>query len=378
MVTPPGGEATSSLPDYTGAWVGGIVPGLLSGEPPQWMPAAVVEARVVVLLVLDGLGWETLTASAHLLPELTALQGRAITTVVPSTTAAALTSITTGAPPAVHGVAGYRIRVGGRALNVLRWQASGDDAVPAPPDVQQVPPFLGRRVPVVTRSEFRKTGFTAAHLRGADFSGWKTVSALLETVARHVRAGADFVYAYYDGIDKVAHEYGLRDPVHATELVLTDRLVGDLLDRLAPDVALLVTADHGQVDIPDPAAAAVPLGAVARMVSSYSGEGRFRGLHARSGASAALLEACRETYGDRAWVRSREQVFDEGWLGPGATLAARGRIGDVLLAARAPVVFADPGLPKEMRMRSQHGSLTSAEVLVPLLGGRGRRRAGGS
>ena len=376
MATPSGDASAPLLPDYSGAWVGGIVPGLLGGAAPSWFPSAVRGARAVVLLVLDGLGWETLAGAARLMPQLSALEGRSITTVVPSTTAAALTSITTGVPPSVHGVAGYRIRVGGRALNVLRWQSRGDDAVPSPPDVQPVPPFLGRRVPVVTKAEFRKTGFTEAHLRGGELTGWKTVSALLELVAGHVASGAGFVYAYYDGVDKVAHEYGLRSAVHATELVLTDRLVGDLLDRLPPDVALIVTADHGQVDVPDPDAAAVPLDDVGRMVSAYSGEGRFRGLHARSGANGALLEACRAAYGDRAWVRSREQVFDEAWLGPGATLAARGRIGDVLLAARAPVVFADPGLPKEMRMRSQHGSLTSAEVLVPLLAGRGRGGGG--
>jgi hypothetical protein len=368
----PGPDEEPVRPAYGGPWVGGLVPALLPGGAGDrdWLPAPVHGARAVVLLVLDGLGWDALGRYPSRLPTVCGFQGGPITTVVPSTTAAALTSIACGATPAEHGIIGYRIRVGGRALNVLRWQWSPDDAVPEPAAVQPLPPFLGQRVPVVTKAEFRSTGFTTAHLRGTAFTGWRTTSALLEHVRRIVGEGAPLVYAYYDGVDKVAHEFGLSSPIFETELVLTDRLVADLLDRLPPDVALLVTADHGQVQVGP--AGAVSLGEVDRLVGAYSGEGRFRGLHARSGAARELEAACLGLYGDRAWVLSRERLFDEGWLGPGADLSVRSRVGDVILAARAPVVFADPGQPKETKMISQHGSFTAAEMEVPLLAARGR------
>ncbi len=72
--------------------------------------------------MLDGLGWEQLQDAprpdAHVSRAMT---GGPITTVAPSTTATALTSITTGLPPGEHGVVGYRIDVHGEVLNVLRW-----------------------------------------------------------------------------------------------------------------------------------------------------------------------------------------------------------------------------------------------------------------
>src|SRR5690349_21050678 len=118
------------LPDYGGACITNIVPALL--EPghtwPTWFPAAAEDADQVVLLVLDGLGWQQLQARRHAAPTLLGLDGGSITTVAPSTTAAALTSITTGLAPGAHGVIGYRIRVEGEVLNVLRWQANGRDA----------------------------------------------------------------------------------------------------------------------------------------------------------------------------------------------------------------------------------------------------------
>ena len=79
----------------------------------------------MVLLVLDGLGWNALQEHARRLPTISGMSGGAITTVVPSTTATALTSICTGLTPAQHGVLGYRMVVGGEVLNVLRWSSHG-------------------------------------------------------------------------------------------------------------------------------------------------------------------------------------------------------------------------------------------------------------
>ena len=154
------------LPDYEGACITNIVPALL--EPgqawPTWIPAAAEDADQVVLLVLDGLGWEQLRGSPAAWPRRSAgLAGGPITTVAPSTTATALTSIATGLPPGEHGIVGYRMDVDGDVLNVLRWQAAGRDArASIPPDKVQIhEAFAGQRPPVVTRAEFRDTGFTA-------------------------------------------------------------------------------------------------------------------------------------------------------------------------------------------------------------------------
>ena len=111
-------------------------------------------------------------------------------------------------------------------------------------------PFEGEAVTVVSRGEFVGTGFTQAHLAGAKLVGWRLASTLLVEVRAALAAGESFVYAYYDGIDRVAHEFGLDDHYDA-ELRAADRLVGDLLALLPPGAALVVTADHGQVDVGD-------------------------------------------------------------------------------------------------------------------------------
>jgi hypothetical protein len=353
-------------PDYGGASVAGLVPALLGTGPAGWLPQTLHGAEAVVLLVLDGMGWRAL--EEHRPPVMSSLEGGPITTVVPSTTAAALTSIATGTAPARHGIVGYRMVVGGQVLDVLRWRVP-EGRPPAPESVASTPAFQGRPVPAVTRGEFARTGFTEVHMHGARFVGWRTTATLVEQVRQLVAGGEQLVYAYYDGVDKVAHEYGLEDGFFPAEVAATDRLVGDLLGVLPASVALVVTSDHGQVQFRE----WVELGPVHRMVVSYAGDARFRYLHARPGMAPALARAAEDLCGERAWVFSRDRLVDEGWLGPeppsGPVLS---RLGDVTLAARGSVAFVDPTHMKETRLVAGHGSLTPEEMLVPLLAGRGR------
>jgi len=251
-------------------------------------------------------------------------------------------------------------------LNVLRWQAGGRDArASIPPDKVQVnEPFAGHRPPVVTRAEFRETGFTQAHLDRARLTGWRVSSTLVTEVAHLLRRGEPFVYAYYEGIDKVAHEYGLGDHYDA-ELRSADRIVGDIRDSLPRGAALVVLSDHGQVDVGDRVVTPAP--EVMAHVDQQSGEGRFRWLHARPGQSRQLLEAAEAHHADTGWIVPVDQVLDEHWLGPVVIEPARRMLGDVALVAREPVSYDDPADSGLFELVARHGSLTADEMLVPLL-----------
>jgi predicted AlkP superfamily pyrophosphatase or phosphodiesterase len=273
--------------------------------------------------------------------------------------------------PGEHGVIGYRMSIEGEILNVLRWWASGRDARDAiPPDkIQPSVPFLGHRPAVVTKAEFKHSGFTLAHLEGVRFSGYRMPSTMVAETARLVRKGEPFVYTYYDGVDKVAHEYGLSDHYDA-EIVAVDRMVEYLIRLLPRNAALVITSDHGQVDVGDNLVH-LHTDVVAQM-SYQSGEGRFRWLHARPGHARALYDATVDRHGDTGWVATQQQVTDEGWFGAHVTEAARARLGDVALVARDPVAYLDVDDTGPFDLIARHGSLTSAEMRVPLLVARGQ------
>ncbi len=375
-VTPRASMPELMIPDYAGPNVRGIVPTLLgptswTGHLPSWFPPPVATAQQIVLLVLDGLGWEQLEEHRDLMPALSSMTGRAITTVVPTTTATALASIATGLPPAEHGLLGYRLLLGGEVLNVLRWTVSGSDRRRAQPprDVQPFAAFLGQHVPVVSPAELQGSAFTEAHLRGSRAVGWRAPSAIPVEVRQELAAGERFVYAYYGGIDKTAHERGFGE-FYDAELRFADRLVGDVLDVLPPGAVLLVTADHGQVEVGD--RIIEPEADLLAMVAQQSGEGRFRWLHARPGTADDLAKAAVERYEDVAWVVTKEQTIDDHWFGPTLAPPMAARLGDVALVTYAPVSFHDPADSGPFRLICRHGSLTSAELLVPLLAGGNR------
>lgn len=361
------------LPDYSGGCISNIVPALLDGavDPPPWIPAHALEASQVVLLVLDGLGWDQLQERRHLAPTLASLVGGPITSVSPSTTATALTSIATGLAPGEHGVMGYRVAVDHDVLNILRWTTPSGDARTRidPHDFQPHQAFCSQVPAIVTKAEFVQSGFSGAHLADVRFRGYRVPSTMLVELDSCLRAGEPFVYAYYDGIDKVAHEYGLQAHYDA-ELKAVDRLVADVLELLPRDAAVVITADHGQVEVGDRIVAPHP--DVLAHVSFQSGEGRFRWLHARPGRTDPLLEAAQAHHGDVAWVRSRDQTVDEGWWGERVTDAARDRLGDVALVTSEPISFSDPADSGPFELIGRHGSLTPAEMYVPLLVGEGR------
>jgi len=128
------------------------------------------------------------------------------------------------------------------------------------------------------------------------------------------------------------------------------------------DVVVLVTADHGQVDTTDEAR---PIhDDVIRLVRAISGEDRFVWLHTDHVDEA--VQAARRHHGDEVVVVTREEVLDRTVFGRRCSPEALDRMGDVALLSRGCSALIDPAKPPPS-LRGRHGSLTPAEMLVPLL-----------
>ena len=353
------------LADYDNACIANVVPALFGLRDDSFVPVPGTGAKQTVLLVLDGLGVEQYEANRDCMPTLAALDYSTITSVVPSTTASALTSISTGVAPGEHGILGYRMLINGEVMNTLRWtSAAGDSRKKMPPaEVQPRIPFSGRKPIVITKGEFANSGFTLAHLSGVRHRGWRVPSALITNVAQALRADETFVYAYYDGIDKVAHEYGLGEHYRA-ELAAADELVAAIIRVLPSDTALVITADHGQIETGADVRHIHP--DAMNHVAFQSGEGRLRWLHAKPGRSGALMQAVTAHHSHEAWVYSRSDARDAHLFGPRMPDAMANRLGDVCLVATGSHAFHDPADSGPFELIARHGSMTSAEMLVPL------------
>jgi hypothetical protein len=328
--------------------------------------------RVGVLLV-DGLGFHQLPVAQAYAPTIRDMSLSRLTAGFPSTTPVSLATLGTGAPPGAHGILGFTTRrPDGRNLVHILW---GHD--PDPREWQPLPTRFetaaaaGVRTAAVTRPEFEGTGLTVAMHRGAPVVGATTAEEVAKQLVSTLAAGSEpaLVYAYLPDVDRAGHEHGVDSP--SWRAAVAD--VGTLLDRvvhsLPPRSAVLVIADHGQLNVP--VADRLDMGSMPELssgVTGVAGEPRVRYLYVADGALDDVIASWQSAFGDRASVLSRDQAIAEGLYGP-VPAAHAGRIGDVVVICRGRTVALASGWepPSVNTLVAYHGALTAAEMQIPLL-----------
>jgi len=331
-------------------------------------------ARSFVVLLIDGLGADLLDAHSAEAPYLASLRSTEhapMTACVPSTTASSITSLGTGLPPGRHGVVGYTARIPGTRslLNALTWDADVDPAQWQPyPTVFAQMQAGGATATVVSRSAFVGSGLTRVSQHGAHYieadSAWERIGCAADSA----EVPRSLTYTYSSRLDHAGHEHGSRSEQWRQALRRLDGEARSLREALPGDTALVVTGDHGMVDVPD--TDRIDVDAVAELsdgVVLLGGEARFRHVYTSAGAANDVAAAWRAVLGDRAWVCTRDEAEAADWFGP-VDDRVRPRLGDVVVAARGTnAAVAKRRFPVEAQMRGFHGSLTAAEMYVPLL-----------
>ncbi|PZV98091.1 Type I phosphodiesterase / nucleotide pyrophosphatase [Micromonospora phaseoli] len=374
-------------PAYGGGSLADVLPSALAvlGVPGATdlleLTAELSGVRRIAVLLVDGLGWYQIPTAAPYAPTLTGLTaaaGRPLTCGFPSTTPTSLVTLGTGAPPGAHGVLGFTLRVPGteRVLNHIEWV---DD--PPPLRWQPVTTALQRAraagvaVTVVSRPEFGGTGLTLAANRGGDYRGAAGVDAVAAAMLTALTAGSGptLVSGYHPDVDRHGHLSGVDSLPWRVAVTELDGLLARLVDGLPPDAALLVTADHGQLDVPD--GHRFDLDTDPRLLDGVrvvAGEPRVRYLHVAPGATADVAAAWSGVLGAAARVLTRAEAVATGWYGPVAT-EHLGRIGDVVVVCNDTYAVmasrSDP--PAVSRLVAFHGADTATEMTIPLLVVRG-------
>lgn len=329
-----------------------------------------------VVVVVDGLGRELLERGRG---HARTLAGRldvdpAIGSGFPSTTASALASLTTGSSSGQHGLVGYT-SYDPDTDQVVRlldgWVPDGGVLDPA--TWQRVPTQFevlaqdGIASSAVSATKYAHSGFTAAVLRGAEFRGGATLDDRIRAVREELRtAGPRLVYFYLSDLDHEGHNRGTTSRQWLEALELADWAVGQLAQSLGPRQGMLVTADHGMVDVP-PQNHRVVSPDLLVGVHEVAGEPRCLQLHLEVGEDPdEVASRWRAAEAAHAWVATRAQAVAAGWFGEVAP-GVLPRIGDVLVAARGARAYYTDADSAARRMIGQHGSLSAAELAVPLL-----------
>lgn len=379
-----------SVPDYSGGSIVNLMSSLIEGRggradypPLRTLDAdGLAEVTNLVLLVIDGLGADWLARRA---PQglLSRHQRMTMTSVFPTTTAAAIPTFLTGLAPQQHGLTGWHmyLRELGSVIAVLpgrpRYGGAGYRAAGIDParlfNFRSVFQRMTARGFAISPSHIAHSDINRVLTRGAEIRPFKTLTGMFRHARRLVRRprGQQYLYLYWPELDRIGHDKGIEGVDALTHLNAIETAIDDFLDGIAgTDTLLLVTADHGQID--SAACSRIDLAAhpgLGRCLAlPLCGEPRAAYCYLRPGQVAGLHTYCREQLGDLALIRPSQALLAAGLFGPGRPhprLAER--IGDYTLLTEGTTTLRDR-LPFEDNhtMIGAHGGLSPSELFVPL------------
>jgi hypothetical protein len=403
-----GGYSIANLPATIGRLLGVELRDTIPPLPdPLWADMA-QGVRRVVIVVLDAVGYLQLQRVL----QLTAAKGEdsplnrlvragrlvPLTSVFPSTTVVALTTLWTGQAPAGHGFAGTKLLLSQQGVlanmlglspaahrqpgALLEWGWDPDDFVPVPSLGQQLSD-AGVQTVAHTHLPFVRDGLARIFMRGIEsVQGHAGFSDMWINI-RHTLTQRDgppptgrgrlFVSGYWGDIDHVAHVYGPDgEPFQAALRHLARSLEEDLLAPLPADARegtlLILTADHGQTHTPPERAVWLSDHPSLQhmLLLPPAGEPRAAYVYVRPGKTEAVRAYAAEHLADRFLLLEMDQALAAGLFGPGKPSPEfRARLGDLLLLARndGRLLVEEEKVP----FHGHHGGLTAEEMLVPLL-----------
>ncbi len=380
-------------PDYTGGSIVNLMRSLGdacgAAQPLPYPPlrdlkvSSLGTARHIVLLVIDGLGYDYLLENGgggilhrHLHSRLTS--------VFPSTTASAVTTYLSGLAPQQHALTGWHMYFSelDAIAAVLPLRPRGVGRFDAPPGA--LPRRLFGHAPFVDRIERRATfvspiaiaqsEFNLYHSGHAAVRGYKTLAELFEQIEASLRASdaPGYVYAYYADLDTLAHIHGAGSDKVAEQFAALDAAFGIFLDAIAETgTVVLACADHGFIDSPPGRQIDLALhpDLAATLARPLCGERRVAYCYIKPGEAARFVDLAQDILGERADLYPSRELLQQGWFGPGeADPRLASRIGDYVLVMRDDWTLLDwiEG-EKRYRQLGVHAGTSAREMFVPLI-----------
>ena len=352
--------------------------------------------KKVVLLVVDALGFTLLNHylesdhAAFLKAQLANSLYLPLTSICPSTTASALTTLWTGVSPATHGVIGYEMwaKEYGMVINNILHSAisfygdtGGLRRAGFDPDA-----FLGRKTlgshladngvesSAYLHYSIGSSGLSSMHLNNVNLHGYISEADMWVNMRNVMNANPDqraYIYAYWSTIDTLTHRFGAYNERLAYEFssffqLFQSIFIEGLTKQARRDTLFIVTADHGSKETPRydhfDLRNHTALNDMLRIQPTC--EHRLVFLYTKPGMAPAVSDYFTDQWGDKFTLITSQTAFDIGLFGPGPHHPAiDDRVGDLIAIAHddAYLWWAD----KPNVMLGRHGGLNTEEMLIP-------------
>lgn len=336
----------------------------------QKNPLQLSQRRSVVVLLVDGLGSSNLKSAGGHARFLNSQPGEKISCFYPATTSTSLSSLATGSSPNETGFVGYQIfdRVSATPMNLLSgWQSQEQaEAFQNLPTVSELARSEEIAFDVVSPAIYSDSGFTAATMRGSEFHGVNTVAERFTKTQDLLKLpGSRVVYLYVPELDQIAHAWGSESTKWLNALEELDDLVRGFVSKLPKGSALLLTADHGVIDVSPDNHLYIDELFEKELFHFVGGDTRGLFLYLKT-KSTDIKSQLESAYGSSCYVVEPQDLIDAGYWTK--TEKQEQYLPDYILLAKRNVALFHRGFAKlkSLNMIGHHGSISAEEMSIPI------------
>ncbi|MFW9960811.1 MAG: alkaline phosphatase family protein [Candidatus Thorarchaeota archaeon] len=375
-------------PDYTNSIVN-LMSSIIStdGVTSPYFPldtqslSGLDDAENIVLLVLDGLGYDYLknfgskTCIAHHLK-------KPITTVFPPSTGSAMTSIYSGLAPQQHASTGWWVylREFGLVSRILPYSNAIDynvlgESISHVIDVTPLPSLMTRDYYAILSERIVDSEFTRNIVRNAKRIAYDNeLRGLLNTVKNTINhsEGKKYIQAYWPYLDEVSHLLGPSSKEARDHLLFIDAKIENLLESInGTNTTLIITSDHGLVDVPKANSILTQdhPELTDTLILPLCGDTRSVFCYVRPWQTDRFEAYIHEAFGNICELHRSKDLIEQEWFGlhePNPKLLSR--VGDytLIFEENYAILNSYPGR-ETPELLGHHGGVSSDEMLVPLI-----------
>jgi predicted AlkP superfamily pyrophosphatase or phosphodiesterase len=327
-------------------------------------------ASHVVVILIDGLGWLALNEHHELIPHVLLDGSTPWFADLPTTTPTGLGAIGTGLPAGEHGFVGasFYLPETHRILAPLRWPDHVSPVMVQPEATMfELMAQAGVTVTTVGPSAYRESGLTRAVLRGGAYLAADSLAHYGEAVqAAQEGSPRSFTYVYWPDLDRAGHKFGVASQQWRMALTVVDALIAAVSSRCLPETLIVITADHGMVDVTgDDRIQLEELAALRFVDVLVAGEPRFRHLFVQ-GDAEHMTKQLKGEIGHAFDVFTRQEIAESGSFGPIDPMVAE-RVGDIVCIGRDRWMLASRADQRVSGFIGQHGAQTAEEREIPVV-----------
>lgn len=311
--------------------------------------------KKIILMIIDGMGYNFLVKNSALKPV------RKITSVFPSTTATAITSITSGKEPCEHALTGWYMFL----------KELGSIIAPLPFYIRykhmQIPKGFEKKLfpqkkfkIIVTDDKIKKKEYATY--------GYKTTAGFFRQTLKAIK-NHNLIYTYYPHLDTIEHKFGPNSIEAKNHMKLLEKNIHELIKKLPKDTSLIITADHGQMQTTKKETFVISDELKKMMVLPLTGEPRAAYAFIKNGFEKKFYNCVKKNYSDKLIIKHTKDVIDEGFFGiKKINPKLLDRIGDFILFTKNNFVIKDPLFDEQLKFKKgNHGGISEDEMFVPLL-----------